>query len=78
MPPVRPHTPAHILLCLCLAAPLAMAGKPARTHFGQGHPFTLQELPAGKLKSKLQTLDAETKARALGKLHALQFDAFDA
>ncbi|MES2981164.1 MAG: InlB B-repeat-containing protein [Verrucomicrobiota bacterium] len=66
------------LTCLCLASSMAFAQQPARKNFGKGNPFTVGELPEGKLKAKLQTLDPQTREKAMKWLHALSFHAFDA
>lgn len=65
-------------MCLGLTSSAVFAEKPLRTYFGKGSPFSLEELPAGKLKHRIQTLDPEAKTKALKKLHTLQFNAFDA
>ncbi len=49
-----------------------------RKVFGKGHPFTAEELPAGELKSKLQSLNPKAKKQAILELHAISFGALDA
>jgi uncharacterized repeat protein (TIGR02543 family) len=66
------------IACLCLSISPATAEKPARKHFGVGSPFTVEELPAGKLKSQLQVLDPQARGKAMRWLHTLSFNESDA
>jgi len=67
-----------ISLYLGLTASVAFAGESSQKVYGKGNPFTISELPAGELKSKLQKLDAPTKDKAMKWLHQLTFQEFDA
>ncbi|MFU8892127.1 MAG: InlB B-repeat-containing protein [Luteolibacter sp.] len=71
---------SHLLtgvLCLLLAGH-ALAQQPERKYFGKNHPFALEELPAGQLKDKLQTLDPKARGKAMRWLHDITFPDFDA
>ncbi|WP_207060843.1 PKD domain-containing protein [Motiliproteus sp. SC1-56] len=46
--------------------------------YGQGAPFTLDQLPAGPLRASLEALPAQAKARAIDWLHGFAFPAEDA
>jgi len=46
--------------------------------YGKGNPFTIDELPAGKLKEQLQQLSPQARGKAMQWLHTLQFAEFDA
>lgn len=67
-----------VFTCLILTASMAFAEKPSRKYFGKGSPFTVDELPAGKLKAKLQTLDPRARATAMEWLHTIHFPDVDA
>ena len=71
-------TLAFCLGFACLGFTPAFAEEPARKHFGKGNPFTIEELPAGKLKSKLQTLNPQARKKAMEWLHTFTFPDFDA
>lgn len=65
--------------CLCLSPwPAFAETAPGHKMFGRGNPFTVEELPAGHLKSKLETLGPEARQKALDWLHTMSFAAFDA
>jgi hypothetical protein len=66
------------LLCFCLTASMAFAEETAQKIFGKDNPFTIQELPAGQLKTKLQELDAPAKEKAMNWLNKITFYEFDA
>ncbi len=70
--------PVAVLAWLGLAITAAHADGAARTGFGKQHPFRAEELPEGKLKSRLQSLDPQAKAKAMNWLHTLDFDGRDA
>ena len=67
-----------ISLYLGLTASVAFAVEIPQKVYGKGNPFTISDLPSGKLKSKLQKLDAPTKEKAMKWLHELTFQEFDA
>ncbi len=67
-----------VFICLGLASSLAYAQKPARKNFGKGNPFTVKELPAGKLKSKLERLSPTARGKAMKWLHTFTFPEMDA
>ncbi len=69
---------AAILACLGVATSLAFAAESPRKKFGKGNPFRTEELPAGKLKTKLQSLNPQAKDKATKWLHTFDFDASDA
>ena len=64
-------------LALLSASPLAAQGG-GRKVFGQGHPFTVEELPEGELKAKLKKLRPQARAEALKRLNTFRFPASDA
>ena len=66
------------LTCLGIATSMTFAQAPARKNFGKGAPFRMEELPDGKLKSKLETLNPEDRAKAMKWLHTINFQDFDA
>ncbi|MES2981163.1 MAG: Calx-beta domain-containing protein [Verrucomicrobiota bacterium] len=67
-----------VLIFLGLASSMAFAQQPVRKHFGKGNPFTVEELPEGKLKAKLKKLDPQARGKAMKWLHRLSFQDFDA
>ncbi len=73
-----------ILVFLLAAANAAAQGNadeaPARRgrSFGKGNPFTMEQLPPGKLKAKLQQLPPQARGRAMQWLHTFTFPDFDA
>jgi autotransporter-associated beta strand protein len=75
--PLSPTTVA-IVACLGLATSMAFAQTPARKAFGKGNPFTVEELPAGKLQSQLPKLSPQARDKAIKWLHTFDFSAFDA
>lgn len=66
------------LACLGLTTASAYAEKPVRKNFGKGNPFTVGELPAGKLKKKLETINPQARQKAMAWLHTFDFPASDA
>ncbi len=71
------------LVLLSVATCLLLSGfvfgqQPERKVFGKNHPFTLEELPAGRLKAKLKTLEPKAKAKAIAWLHEFSFPKTDA
>ena len=46
--------------------------------FGKASPFTIAELPEGKLKSQLRSLDPQARAKAMEWLHRFNFESLDA
>jgi len=67
-----------ILACLGLLASAAFAQKPDHRLYGKGHPFQADQLPAGKLKTKLTSLNPRAQERAMKWLHKITFEEFDA
>ncbi|MES2982348.1 MAG: MBG domain-containing protein [Verrucomicrobiota bacterium] len=67
-----------LLLFFSFSASSAFSQVIADRTYGKDHPFTIQELPAGKLKTKLETLSPQSKEKAMQWLHQLTFKAFDA
>ena len=67
-----------IFASLCLLTPLAFAQESPRKAFGKGNPFNAEELPVGKLKSNLQSLNPQAKEKAMKWLHTFDFSEFDA
>src|SRR5262245_1416772 len=49
-----------------------------RPAYGRDFPFVLEQLPASRLRSDLEGLPANVKARALSNLHRFNFPAMDA
>ncbi len=66
------------ILCIGFSASLASAQENAVKFFGKGNPFTIEQLPAGELKTKLEQLDAPAREVALNRLHKISFQEFDA
>ena len=62
---------------LLSASPL-FAQQQGKKLFGQGHPFTADELPNGELKTKLQNLKPQARGEAMKWLHSFTFPASDA
>lgn len=60
------------------AAALASTENNSLKLYGKGNPFTVEQLPAGELKTKLQQLDAPARQEALNRLHNISFHEFDA
>jgi beta-lactam-binding protein with PASTA domain len=56
----------------------AFAQQNDRKAFGKGNPFTVEQLPEGKLRTKLETLNPKAKGKAMKWLHELQFSDTDA
>jgi hypothetical protein len=67
-----------LFLCFGLFSSLAFSQQVAEKIYGKEHPFTIQELPAGKLKTKLETLAPESQEKAMRWMHKLTFKEFDA
>jgi hypothetical protein len=67
-----------ILACLFFSAPFSFADKPIQKRFGVDHPFEIEELPEGKLRTKLQSINPEARQKAMAWLHTMQFKEFDA
>jgi hypothetical protein len=65
-------------LCFSFTASLAFSQETQERVFGKLNPFTVEELPAGQLKTKLETLNPESKEKAMRWLHSLSFKEFDA
>ncbi len=53
------------------------ATHPAPRLFGKGHPFQLEDLPDGELKTKLRKLDSGARKAALEHLHKKSFSTED-
>ena len=78
---------AGVLALLAVGAGLAPARAqsgggeapaPGRRMYGRGHPFTIDELPAGTFRERLQSLSGPARGRALAWLHRFAFPAADA
>jgi hypothetical protein len=67
-----------LIACLGIATSSAQAAGIARAGFGKRQPFRAEELPDGKLKSKLQALDPLAKEKAMKWLHTFDFNESDA
>ena len=67
-----------LVTCLVFATSMAFAEKPTRKSFGKGKAFTVEELPAGKLKEKLQALNPQARGKAMKWLHEFNFEDSDA
>ena len=67
-----------MLAWLGIATSMAFAGESAREAFGKGNPFLIEELPAGELKTNLQSLNPQAREKATNCLHTFDFDATDA
>jgi uncharacterized cupredoxin-like copper-binding protein len=67
-----------ILVLSGLAASMVSAEVSTRRTFGKNHAFTIEELPSGKLKSRLLTLSPPAREKAMNWLHSLTFESFDA
>ena len=74
--PKKPPKPRHTRrllvfagLALLSASPLAAQGG-GRKVFGQGHPFTAEELPEGELKAKLKVTAHKFTATAKAAIEA--------
>jgi autotransporter-associated beta strand protein len=66
-----------LVACLVLAS-LSQAQQPEHRMYGKGNPFTVEQLPAGKLKEQLQELSPQARGKAMQWLHGLQFGEADA
>ena len=71
-------TTVATLACLGIATSMVFAEASPRRMFGKEHPFRVEELPEGKLKTHLQSLDPQAKEKAMTWLHTLDFGAGDA
>jgi autotransporter-associated beta strand protein len=71
----------RLLTCLSLtllcASPV-FAQEQGKKVFGAGHPFSIEELPNGELKTKLQNLKPQARGEAMKWLHSFSFPASDA
>ncbi|MEO5916422.1 MAG: MBG domain-containing protein [Luteolibacter sp.] len=67
-----------MMACFSFSILMANAQDPAHRVYGKGHPFQTEELPAGKLKTKLQSLNPQAKGKAITWLHEITFEGFDA
>ena len=67
-----------LLACLGIASSTAHADGSARKAFGKQNPFRAEELPEGKLKTRLQALDPQVKEKAMKWLHSFDFNESDA
>jgi PKD repeat protein len=78
------HLPT-LLITTALAASIGTAlaqpgngnGAAGQKMFGKGHPFTVEDLPPGRTREKLQSLSGPAQARALEWLHRFEFPAQD-
>lgn len=70
--------PAVLLACLGIAVSTEHAAGAGRAAFGKRSPFRADELPEGKLKAGLQTLDPQARQKAMTWLHTFDFDQADA
>jgi uncharacterized cupredoxin-like copper-binding protein len=61
-----------------LVGSTVFAQEDTRKVFGKNHAFTIEELPAGELKSGLQSLSPAARDKAMKWLHSLSFQSFDA
>ncbi len=71
-------TTVAVFACLGIATSVTFAGVSSRKAFGKENPFRSEELPAGKLKTHLQSLDPQAKEKAMKWLHTFDFSEFDA
>ncbi len=66
------------ILCFGFSVSLASAQDNPLKLYGKANPFTVEQLPAGELKTNLEKLDATTRKVAMDKLHKMSFHGFDA
>jgi autotransporter-associated beta strand protein len=71
-------TTTVLLACLGIATSMALAAESSRKKFGKENPFRIEELPAGNLKNKLQSLNPQARDKATSWLHTFDFSEFDA
>ncbi len=65
-----------IIFVLFLIPLLAFAqpeGSPVVRQYGKGAPFQISDLPAGQLRSALESLPPAAKSRAMERLHSFSF-----
>ncbi|MDX1679483.1 MAG: InlB B-repeat-containing protein [Akkermansiaceae bacterium] len=67
-----------VLAFILLLPGLSLGSPDERRIFGKGHPFTVDELPTGKLKEQLHALDPKARGKAMKWLHRFQFGERDA
>ena len=78
MHPFRTRPGWFAVISLVLLASFAQAQSKNRQFFGKGKPFTIDELPSGKLKEQLQALEPTARGKAMNWLHGMSFQALDA
>lgn len=64
--------------CALLLLMSGLAPAQTRSIYGRDNPFGVEDLPEGALKSQIQDLAPKAQAKAMGKLHTLNFSAQDA
>jgi hypothetical protein len=75
--PLFSHALAAIL-CFGFSVTTASAQENALKLYGKAHPFTIEQLPEGELKTKLQQISASAREEAMKRLHKISFHSFDA
>lgn len=66
----------NIILALLLILPLSLQANSNR-QFGLGHAFSIDDLPNGKLKNRLNSLPTQAKEKAMKWLHSFSFTTQD-
>ena len=75
----------NTLIITALAATIGVAvaqpgdgnNAPANRTFDKGHPFTVDDLPPGRTREKLESLPEPARRRAMERLHSFEFPAKD-
>ncbi len=61
-----------------ILVPVSSGAKPNRVkHFGKNAPFSIEDLPTGKMKSKLKAMRPDKKKKAMKWLHSFDFTRHD-
>lgn len=77
---IMPPSPALLATAVALSfmVTTASAQPPAKARaYGQGNPFQVSDLPAGQLRSQLEKLSPESRAKAMDWLNGFHFHTHD-
>jgi len=72
--------PSLLMLGIALGVPSVTAWSASpepRRMYGAGAPFTIEQLPPGQLRERLQTLPPQARAKAMSWLHSFSFPVQD-
>jgi hypothetical protein len=73
----EPTLKATLLCFILLVATGPVTARPQPPAYGLGHPFTLEDLPFGSLRERLESLPAPARGRAMAWLHRFTFHEAD-